>query len=103
MGVVVTEEPFQRQLRMYFAHVYFSMGRKNGKVKTQKRECHVTKVVFWFPNSEHFFPFPTPGVTSPPFLATVKDLSNSLLRGKKSLQSMKCQLISSPFAPGDIW
>lgn len=95
-----------------YACIFLYMKEKE-KVKNQKRK-------FWFPNSEFFFLFPTLGVTSPPyrqfrscifsclptlhtqgppFLATLKGLSNSLLRSEISA-SMKCQQILSLLSQG---
>lgn len=94
-----------------YACIFLYMKEKE-KVKNQKK--------FWFPNSEFFFLFPTLGVTSlpyrqfrscifsclptlhtqgPPFLATLKGLSNSLLRGEISA-STKCQPILSLLSRG---
>lgn len=81
------------------------------------------KVVFWFLNSELFFLCPTPGFTSPPlaafgnsviysclsiphtqsppFLATLKVLSKSLLRENLYINEMSTDFVL--LAPGYIW
>lgn len=46
--------------------MYIFIWKKKGKSEEWKRKLHAVKVVFWFPNSELSFLFPTPGVTSPP-------------------------------------
>lgn len=95
-------------------HIYVVCSRISlyeEKSEEWKRKFHTAKVVFWFPNSQLTFLFPTPRVTSPrpqhllfytPYLessffkATLKGLSHSLPGDNLWINEMSTDLSPLP-------